>query len=85
MTSAVFARLAKLINWVFLMIEGMPSSMNVRSVKYTPNHAISHVTQWHDLFGQPTKEGDARRIGEMQCLSVFAEVLGAVHQLPHLF
>ena len=33
MTSADLARLAKLIRLVFLMTEGMPSSMKVRSVR----------------------------------------------------
>lgn len=33
MTSAVLARLAKLIRADFLMMEGMPSSMKVRSVR----------------------------------------------------
>lgn len=33
MTSAVFARLAKLISADFLMMDGIPSSMNVRSVR----------------------------------------------------
>lgn len=37
MTSAVFARFAKLIKFVFLIREGMPSSMKVKSVRYTPN------------------------------------------------
>jgi hypothetical protein len=33
MTSAVFARLAKLIRFVRFISEGMPSSMKVRSVR----------------------------------------------------
>lgn len=33
MTSAVLARLAKLMRWVRLMTEEMPSSMKVRSVR----------------------------------------------------
>jgi hypothetical protein len=33
MTSAVFARLAKLIRADFLITEGIPSSMKVRSVR----------------------------------------------------
>lgn len=41
MTSAVFARFAKLIRLVFLISEGIPSSMKVKSVRYTPD-TISH-------------------------------------------
>ena len=40
MTSAVFVRFVKLINSVFFTTEAIPSSMKVKSVKYTPRKGM---------------------------------------------
>src|SRR6188768_3347231 len=91
-TSAVLARLAKLMRLVFLIMDGMPSSMKVRSVRYTPGSCSQpqktqggrgEATLAGAREGRLTEEGDARRVGHVQRFPILAEVLGAGHQLSH--
>lgn len=84
MTSAVLARLAKLMRLVRLITDGMPSSINVKSVRYTPVIIQFSTVPWK-VKVEPTEERDTRGIGEVQRFSVFSKILRAAHELPHLF
>jgi hypothetical protein len=75
-------RLAKLIRFVFLMREGIPSSMKVKSVRYTPVFVrlVPIVCQ-----RRHTKKGDRRRVRPVQGVPVFRKVPSAAHELSHVF
>ena len=81
-TSAVLVRLAKLIRLVRLINDGMPSSIKVKSVRYTPSKMSANAAA---LDVGRTKERDARRIREMQLVSVFPKILRTTHEHSDLF
>lgn len=84
MTSAVLARLAKLMRLVRLITDGIPSSINVKSVRYTPVK-IKFTPIPRKVLVEPTEERNTRGIGEVQRFSVFSKIPRAAHELPHLF
>lgn len=82
MTSAVFARLAKLIRLVCFIVDGLPSSMKTKSVRYTPGkgQSIGLVS----TYTHRTEKGNTRWCSLVQCFSVLAEIPRVTHELAQL-